>query len=247
MERGDDCGAGGRDQFERNVRLADRDPLQNFQSGRAGQWILTVRRAKRALTFDETRKIDPLDLERFESDTAQNDVDDRVECADFVKLHLFDRGSMNLRLSFTDSLEDRCRMLFDKIRELAASDQRANLRKAPGRTRPVAGVIKSLVILMFVIVMLVTVMLVTVMLVTMMLMTMMLMIVMLMIVMLMVVMLVMGMRLLRGIVGCSGVNIEFYAGDACAGLSLEMEVAIAQFQFRELPFESRRGDSQIGQ
>jgi hypothetical protein len=70
---------------------------------------------------------------------------------------------------------------------------------------------------------------------------------MLMIVMLMIVMLVMVMRFLRGVVGCSGVNIEFYAGDACAGLSLEMEVAIAQFQFREFPFESRRGDSQIGQ
>jgi hypothetical protein len=96
MELGNDCGASGRDQLERNVRLADRDPLQNFQSGRAGQRILTVRRAKRALTFDEARKIDPLNLERFEADTAQNDVDDRVECADFVKLHLFDRGSMNL-------------------------------------------------------------------------------------------------------------------------------------------------------
>ena len=89
------------------------------------------------------------------------------------------------------------------------------------------------------------VMLVLVMLMTVMLMTVML--VMLMTVMLMTVMLMTLKRPLRGIVGCSGVNIEFYAGDACAGLSLEMEVAIAQFQFRELPFESGRGDSQIGQ
>ena len=82
--------------------------------------------------------------------------------------------------------------------------------------------IKSLMIVMLVFVMLVFVMLVFVMLMTL-------------------------MRLLRGIVGCSGVNIEFYAGDACPGLSLEMKVAIAQFQFRELPFESGRGDSQISQ
>jgi hypothetical protein len=93
----------------------------------------------------------------------------------------------------------------------------------------------------------VIVMLMIVMLMVMMLMVMMLMVMMLMVMMLMIVMLVTLMRLLRGIVGCSGVNVEFYAGDACPGLSLEMEVAIAQFQFRELPFESGRGDSQIGQ
>jgi hypothetical protein len=72
-------------------------------------------------------------------------------------------------------------------------------------------------------------------------------IVMLVIVMLVIVVLVFVMTVLRGIVGCSGVNVEFYTGDPCASLSLEMKVAIAEFQFRELPFESGRGDSQIGQ
>jgi len=128
-------------------------------------------------------------------------------------------------------------MLFDKIGKLAASDQRANLRKTPGWTRLVAEMIKRLMIVVMMLVVMMFVMLVLVMLMTVMLMT----------VMLMTVMLMTLKRPLRGIVGCSGVNIEFYAGDACAGLSLEMEVAIAQFQFRELPFESGRGDSQIGQ
>jgi hypothetical protein len=73
------------------------------------------------------------------------------------------------------------------------------------------------------------------------------MVVMLVIVMLVIVMLVIVMSILRGIVGCSGVNVEFYTGDSCASLSLKMKVAIAEFQFRELPFESGRGDSQIGQ
>jgi hypothetical protein len=94
-----------------------------------------------------------------------------------------------------------------------------------------------LVVMMFMMVIPVIVMLVIVLLVVMM---------MLVIVMLVFVMLVFVMTVLRGIVGCSGVNVEFYTGDPCASLSLEMKVAIAEFQFRELPFESGRGDSQIG-
>ena len=65
-----------------------------------------MRRAESALTFDQTRKIDSFDLESLEADAAQNNVDNRVECADFVKLYLFDRGTMDLRLSFANSLED---------------------------------------------------------------------------------------------------------------------------------------------
>jgi hypothetical protein len=151
---------------------------------------------------------------------------------------------MNLRLSFADSLEDRCRMLFDKIGELAPGDQGANLRKTPGRTRLLAEMIKSL---MLVVMMLVVMISMIVMLMIVMLMIVMLMIVMLMIVMLMIVMLMIVMALLRGIVRCSGMNVEFHPGNACASLSLEMKVAIAQLQFRELPFESGRGDSEIGQ
>src|ERR1700730_15329104 len=54
------------------------------------------------------------------------------------------------------------------------------------------------------------------------------------------------LRVLRCIVGCSGVNVEFHTGDSGAGLTLEMQVAIAQLQFGEFPFESGRGDPQIG-
>lgn len=49
-----------------------------------------MRRVERALTFDETGKINPLHFECFETDTGQDDVDDRVECADLMELHLFD-------------------------------------------------------------------------------------------------------------------------------------------------------------
>src|ERR1700730_13121522 len=96
VEFRDDRRAGGRDQLERNVRLANRDPLQDLQSGRSRQRIFSMRRAESAVTVNETRKIDAQDLECFESDAAQNDIDDGVECPDLMKLHLFDGCSMNL-------------------------------------------------------------------------------------------------------------------------------------------------------
>jgi hypothetical protein len=38
-------------------------------------------------------------------------------------------------------------------------------------------------------------------------------------------------RVLRRIVRCSGVNVEFHTRDSGAGLTLEMQVTIAQLQF----------------
>ena len=55
-----------------------------------------MRRAESAVTVDEPRKIDPLDLERFEADAAENDIDDGVECSDLMKLHFLDGRSMDL-------------------------------------------------------------------------------------------------------------------------------------------------------
>ena len=53
--------------------------------------------------------------------------------------------------------------------------------------------------------------------------------------------------LVRSMVGGTGMDVEFNAGDSSPSLALEMQVAIAQVQFCKLPFECRRGDSQVGQ
>ena len=49
-----DRGSGGRDQLKWNVRLANRDILEDFKGGRPGQWIFTMRRTESALTIDQT-------------------------------------------------------------------------------------------------------------------------------------------------------------------------------------------------
>ena len=118
-------------------------------------------------------------------------------------------------------------MLFNKIGEFASFDQRANLGKTPRRIRLVAMMVPALtrMVVMHVIVIRV--------------------IMMCMIVMCMIMRfsgltgmhgrvircLSMEIVVLRSMVSCSGVNVKFYAGDSCASLALEMQVAIAQVQF----------------
>ena len=95
LEFSHDGGSGGCDQLKWNVCLANWDILQNFQGGRSRQRIFAVRRAESALAVDETRKIDPRDLERLEADATENDIHDGVEGADFVKLDFLDGRSVD--------------------------------------------------------------------------------------------------------------------------------------------------------
>ena len=52
-------------------------------------------RAESALAVNETRKIDPRDLERLEADATENDIHNGVECADLMKLDFLDGRSVN--------------------------------------------------------------------------------------------------------------------------------------------------------
>ena len=96
MEFSHDCGSCRRDQFKWNVGLPNRDTLKDFKDGRCRQRIHTVGRTERAFAVDQARKIDSLNLKRFNADAAEDDIDDRVERADLVKLNFFDGCSMNL-------------------------------------------------------------------------------------------------------------------------------------------------------
>jgi hypothetical protein len=55
-----------------------------------------VGRTERAFAVDQARKIDSINLKRFNADAAEDDINDRVERADLMKLNFFDACSMNL-------------------------------------------------------------------------------------------------------------------------------------------------------
>src|SRR5580704_2674900 len=95
LEFSHDGGSGGCDQLKWNVHLANRDVPQNLQGGRSRQRIFAMGRAESALAVNETRKIDPRDLERLEADATENDIHNGVECADLMKLDFLDGRSVN--------------------------------------------------------------------------------------------------------------------------------------------------------
>jgi hypothetical protein len=122
-------------------------------------------------------------------------------------------------------------MLLYKVGELTPFKQRTNLGKTSGRLRLVAISLMAMRVRRMI----------------MMLMVMTLVFVMLVIVMLVIVivggfagqggrlfrLLILGSmrRVLQCIVRCSGVNVEFHTGNSRPGLTLEMQVAIAELQF----------------
>ena len=96
MEFSHDCRTRWRDQFKWNVGLPNRVILKDFKDSRCRERIHTVGRTERAFAVDQARKIDSLNLKRFNADAAEDDIDDRVERADLVKLHFFNGSSVNL-------------------------------------------------------------------------------------------------------------------------------------------------------
>ncbi len=107
LEFSHDCGSSRCDQLKRNIDLANWDVLEDLESGRARQRIFSMGKAKCALALDQSRATDPIDFQRFDADACKDNIDNRIEPADFVELHFFDRCAVNLCFRFTDPLKDR--------------------------------------------------------------------------------------------------------------------------------------------
>jgi len=74
-----------------------------------------VTAAEATLSVIKTGKVNTFDLQGFDSDDCKNDVNDRVKGSDFMKMDLFNRSAVYLCLGFSNSLEDRDRMLFGEF------------------------------------------------------------------------------------------------------------------------------------
>ena len=59
-----------------------------------------------AVTERQGRNVEVVDAEEAEAGYSAGDVDEGVDCADFVKLHRFDRRTVDLSLDFAEGLED---------------------------------------------------------------------------------------------------------------------------------------------
>jgi hypothetical protein len=114
----------------RFVDLSDGNPLENFQRRWSGNGESAMGARNRAVPVVQARDVDLLDAQCFDPDARADNIRDGIECADFVKLHVFRRLTMNLSLGDRHALEDGQSVLLHERRQLAVLDQFANLAMA---------------------------------------------------------------------------------------------------------------------
>ena len=118
-------GAGRRQQFERLVRRGDlKSARQQLGRGRRRNRHDAVRALKSPLTGRQRRDRHGLRAEQMKPVTAADDVDDRIDRADFVERNLLRRLAVNLPLHFGQQRKNRNGRPFHRLRQRGAFDQR---------------------------------------------------------------------------------------------------------------------------
>ena len=69
-------------------------------------------------------------IEHFQPDACADNVDDRIDRSNFVKVHLLGRQAVDLSLGDGDALEHGYRFLFHPSGQFALQDQLLNLTKS---------------------------------------------------------------------------------------------------------------------
>jgi hypothetical protein len=230
----DNCRSGRRNQLVWNGCLRNWKAFQDFEGRRGGKWIFAMTATECALPLVKAGEVESLDAQGFDSDACENNIDDRVKCADFMKINRFDRAAVYLRLGFSNSLKNGDGMLFDEVREFTFFDHVPNVRQALG----VAVLIVRVMVAgfrMFALLMMMPMLMMMAMGGTS--------VEMLFLQGCVVVRFVIRPVLMMGIrlalyVDRTGVNIELDSRNPAARLAFEMQVKISKIHLGKLPFES---------
>ena len=109
-------GASRRYHLGRTVAELDRKSRQQL----GGRWRRygdeAVLRARESVAHRQRRNQDLADAKLIESPCRADDIDDRIDGADFVKVNLVGRGVVNLGLGLGERFEYRDRAMFDRFR-----------------------------------------------------------------------------------------------------------------------------------
>ncbi len=148
-EFGQDGGAGGGNEFVGFIALGNRDaPFgENRDCGRRGNGETAVCAVDPTSAFGDGGGLNIRFAEQFEADRSSDDIDDRVDGADFMEMNLICGLAVNPAFSARDAMEDSDGFLFDPGRERAGLNQLADFRESAPMEVSLLGV---LVVLMLV-------------------------------------------------------------------------------------------------
>ena len=194
LERGGDGGPRGGDELSRNVALRKRKAVGGNDVGDSRNWNgkHAVSGAYAAVSLAEGRDDDVVNAEVIDAEGGGNYVDDGVNSADLVEMHLLERHAMGLCLGFGNDIKDSVRDFTRAVAEGAGVDDGLYLGGAAMFVVVVVGVVMFVIVMEVMIMLMMVVMVVLVMMVMIMLMMMvvMLMIVMMVVMVMLVLMLV---------------------------------------------------------
>jgi hypothetical protein len=102
----EDRGAGGGNEFVRLIELPERNPTEDLEGRRCRDGERTVRTLDGAVAILKRRRIDLLNTESVDTHAGHDDIGNRIESADFVKVHLLRGDAVNLPLGLGDATKN---------------------------------------------------------------------------------------------------------------------------------------------
>ena len=122
-----DRGAGGRGQLHLDHRLGQRNASEQLGRGGRGQRHPAVGRLDPAAARRDRAGLEAIDAQQVEPDRRADDVDDRVDRADFVKMDLGQVDAVDPRLGLAQLEEDPLGQVFLPGRQDALVDDRLDV------------------------------------------------------------------------------------------------------------------------
>ena len=126
-------GTGGRRELDGRVDAVGRHVVQQFDHGRCRVGDEPVGGSHHAATDRHRAGVDVVDVEHIERGARADDVDDRVDGTDLVKVHLRRRDAMQSSFDFGERLERAQRPRLDPWRQRRIADHRDDVGRGAAR------------------------------------------------------------------------------------------------------------------
>jgi hypothetical protein len=124
---GENSGAGGSRKFSGNIDLPDWDSSQNLGGSRSGEGEGTVGTLDRARPFNWNRGGDVGKAKVMYADGSYDDIHDRIDRTDLVKMDFVDQFSVKTGLGFGDAVKDIEGSLFNGGSEVGGLEEGTDL------------------------------------------------------------------------------------------------------------------------
>ena len=129
---GEDGGTGGSRKFSGDIDLTKWDSSQNLGGSGSGEGEGAVGTLDRAHPFNRDGGGDVGNAQMMEADGGHDNIDDRIDCTDLVKMDFVDQFSVETGLGFGNAVKDLEGRVFDGSREVRVLQEGTDL--GPGAT-----------------------------------------------------------------------------------------------------------------